>query len=765
MAVRTLQVRLHCVPDTLEALWHTHKIFNERLREILALLFRMRRSECGESPERQALYREIALFVTGCPANNAPYLLNSVCIKNWVPTTAKKIKATISDPQGEMIEVTGESWAERAAQLSADGELLFDKREVLGDLTPAMAQVVVREAAAYLSGYESLVRRWEREHERWLDEKATWEAEPEHRLYLALKPHFTAFEANIGGGRLTERRHRWGQYITWLGQNPALAAWRGGPAVINDVKQEGRNRIARTALKREAQIEAEEFFKANPELKALDALHGSYERKFIRCRKTKKHIDGFDHKPTFTQPDALVHPRWYVFNAPQTKPAGYRKLNLPERDGQAGSLELSLMTGDNECHETAWTPFSFNGDRRLSNLRRVAVTSKVKSGPKRGEAKEKVGFEFFDRALKIWRPAEIKGARLALKMKGNRPRAAYLSFTVKTQNNAYSEAARNLRRSKPEELFPTEGTHRTELGPEGLVTCAVRIATRDCAYATLAVGVGGAPVILRQRNLWLEQTEATGLHVGRKQKGSTLAHMASHQAELARRRSQLGRIPRGESAHARLAGHIRNMAKDRYRQQARRIIDFALNVDGAIYPLTGGAYPRADVLLLESMENLIPSAELERGVNKALVAFNRGHLVSHLKDVAAEVGVRVFEINPLGTAQVCSRCGALGRPYSVRGSGKDQPVSFTFGPAEPLFACPTCHYRANSQHNASVNLHNRFYSAQTMESFVTYLRQPVERRREMLRSIEAELTSPTAGTLGLDYMHSIKTREYILTSG
>ncbi len=51
------------------------------------------------------------------------------------------------------------------------------------------------------------------------------------------------------------------------------------------------------------------------------------------------------------------------------------------------------------------------------------------------------------------------------------------------------------------------------------------------------------------------------------------------------------------------------------------------------------------MLLLENMENLIPNADLERGVNKALVAFNRGHLVSHLKEVAAELGVRIFEIN------------------------------------------------------------------------------------------------------------------------
>ena len=159
MAVKTFQARLHCEPKALEALWDTHRIFNERLRDVLLILFRMRRGECGHSPERSALYREIGHFITGCPANNAPYLLNSVCIRNWVPTTAKKIKASVSGSDKELIEVTGESWAERAARLSARGDLLFDKREVLGDLPPALAQVVVREAAAYLSSYESLDRR------------------------------------------------------------------------------------------------------------------------------------------------------------------------------------------------------------------------------------------------------------------------------------------------------------------------------------------------------------------------------------------------------------------------------------------------------------------------------------------------------------------------------------------------------------------------------------------------------------------------------
>ncbi|MDQ3257613.1 MAG: hypothetical protein M3R15_27630, partial [Acidobacteriota bacterium] len=396
----------------------------------------MRRGECGESLEKQGLYREIAFFIMGCPANNAPYLLNSVSINNWVPTTAKKIKATVPGPDGELIEVTGESWAERASEISSNGDLLFDKSEVLGDLPPAMAQVVVREAAACLSAHESLTRKWKGGHEQWLTDKGAWEAEPEHQLYMTLRPHFTAFETSVEGS-LTERRHRWGQYLIWLSQNPKLAAWRGGTAIVHPVGEAGRKHIARASRRRRAQVEAEEFFKTNPELKALDALHGYYERKFVRRRKTKKHLDGFDHKPTFTQPDALVHPRWYVFNGPQTKPAGYRKLVLPQNGGVTPSIELSLVDIDHdktERHQTIWVKFGFHGDPRMKDIRSVAVKGKIKSGPQRGQTKERAGYEIYDGALKIWRPAEIKGARLIFKMKGKRPRAAYLFFTIKIRN-------------------------------------------------------------------------------------------------------------------------------------------------------------------------------------------------------------------------------------------------------------------------------------------------------------------------------------------
>lgn len=764
MAVKTLQARLQCEPETLKALWRTHDVFNERLKETLSLLFKMRRGECGKSPEERELYREISHFITGCPANNAPYLLNSVCIKNWVPTTAKKIKAMVSGPDGELVEVTGEGWADRAGRLSTEGTLLFDKRAFFGGLPPAMKQMIVREAVAYLRGYVSLVRRWQIQHQQWLDEKSAWEAVPEHRLYLALRPCFAAFETSVGGS-LTRRRHRWDRYLTWLKQSPELTAWRGGPAVIYPVSEEGEKRIARGPRSRKSQLESEEFFKANPELKALDALHGFYERTFVRRRKTKRHMDGFDHKPTFTQPDAVIHPHWYIFSGPRTRPSGYRKLVLPKKSGQTGSIELSLITAEkNGCHETAWVQLRFRGDRRMRDIRPAVTVRQLNCGEKKGQMREISGYEVYDRTLKVWHPVEVKGARLMFDMKGKQPRAVYLSFVLKTKSISFSEAARGIRWTETGEVSESGKIRKRKLLPAGLITCAAHLGVRHFAYVTLAVGDGDTAHILRQRNLWLEREENAGRHMGRLQRGPSLAHIASHRQELTEKRSQMGRIPRGEAAHSKLRGHIANMAKDRYQQQARRIIDFAFNVESDIDPKTKEPYPTADVLIIENMNNLVPNAERERGVNQMLVASNRTRLVKHLKEVAANVGLRVFEISPFGTSQVCSRCGALGRPYSVGSKGKDGRVAITFSPAGQLFACPSCNYRASAAHNASANLHNRFYADRTIESFIDYVKQPLERRREILREIESQLISPTIGTLSLCRMHGFESEEYALTS-
>ena len=63
-----------------------------------------------------------------------------------------------------------------------------------------------------------------------------------------------------------------------------------------------------------------------------------------------------------------------------------------------------------------------------------------------------------------------------------------------------------------------------------------------------------------------------------------------------------------------------------------------------------------------------------------------------------------------------------------------------FGFVESLFACPQCGYRANSDHNASVNLHRRFILGESaIQSFRTWQRLSGKGRLQRLQDIEASL--------------------------
>jgi Putative transposase DNA-binding domain len=759
MAVRALPARLLCDRRTLGDLWRTHRAFNERLPAVLSILFRMRRGESGATPELRDLYRRIGWFITSCPSQNAPYLLNGVSIRGWQPATAEKLKANVPGPEGEPVEVTGASWAGEAALLSAQGQLLFDKHELLGDLPDSLRQVVVRECAAIISGHDELTRIWHCEHADWLRAKAAWEADEGHRLYLAVRPLFEAFEAEVGG-KATKRRGRWHLYLGWLRAHPDLAAWRGGPALVHELDEQARRRIARARPWKKRSVEAEEFWKVNPELGALDRLHGEYESRFVRRRKTKRNPDGFDHRPTFTLPHPVRHPRWFVFNAPQTSPAGYRNLRLPAEPGECGSIELRLLTGDvvDGEYPKSWVRLEFRGDPRLSDFTRVIVQRPVTKGKDKGQMRDREAYEFWDRHFRMRREAQISGAKLLFRDVRLHPdgslqdASAYLIFTCTVEDLPLTENARLIQWSETGEVTRSGKKRKAKTLPPGLVTCAVDLGCRNLGFATLAVGEEGRPRVLRARNLWVGDEE-TG---GGRSAGPDLAHIGRHKRDLRRRRRLRGKPVKGERSHVELQGHIDHMAEDRFKKGARAIINFALNTDAAVDKKTGAPYPRADVLLLENLENLVPDAERERGINRALLQFNRGHLVQRVKEMAADVGLRVFEVSPVGTSQVCSGCGALGRRYSVRRDPEAGKPVIHFGEVEKLFACPECAYRANADHNASVNLHRRFYADEAVRAYTEFRALSPERRRERVREVEERLLRPQGERPSLAVMHLVE---------
>jgi hypothetical protein len=756
MSVRAIQARLECGKNMLEHLWRTHKVFNERLPRIIAILFKMERGEYGATDEDRALYKNIAKFVLGRNARDAPYLLNSISIKNWTPSTAKKMRATIITSDGSEQEVSGDTWADKAAELSSAGKLLYDKEEVLGDLPDSLRQVIVRECVAIISGHEELVRNWEKAHKEWLKKKAGWEANEEHKKYLAVRSRFDDFEKSVGG-KVGKRRARWHKYLQWLRENADLAGWRGGAAIVNELTEDARVRVRKAKPWRQRSVESEEFWRANPELQALDKLHGYYEREFARRRKTKKNSDGFEHRPTFTLPHFLRHPRWLVFNAPQTSPPGYRNLKLPAKSGHYGEIELRLLTDEirDKQHPEAWSTIRFLGDPRLADFKPVKIQKAATKGKVKGQLKERSAYRFLDRELQMERPAQISGAKLIFKNirfvdKSLQAATPYLYFTCEAESLRWTENARKVKWNATGEVTRRGKQRGYRTLPNGLIACAVDLGVRNLGFATVARYDNGTPRLLRSRNLWIGHLEESGRHPGRWSAGPELAHLALHKRELRRLRSLRGDLVAGEESHIELQQHITHLAEDRFKKAARAIVSFALNTEEFPDKNTGEIY-RADVLVLENLATLLPNAERERGINRSLIEFNRGHLVDRVRELAEDVGLRVILVSPVGTSQVCSRCNALGRRYSIQKSEETRKPAIHFGFVEKLFACPVCGYRANADHNASVNLHRRL--AQVPGAFARWdeLRSTSkDMQRTQWEEMEAKLLPSLEKMHGLD---------------
>jgi transposase len=754
MSVRAIQARVECDRATLEHLWRTHRVFNERVPVVLSWLFKMRRGECGRTEEEKRLYRTIADFVLA-NSQNAEAILNAVSIPNWTPTSARKLKAKTVLSDGTEKVSTGMDWADKAAELSAAGRLLFDKREMLFDLPGTLRQMVCRDAGAIISGHEELVAVWKKAHADWLKAKADWESQEENKLYLNLRPEFEAFE-QAAGGRAAKRRGRWHLYLKWLKDHPRLGGWRGGEPIVNELSEQARRRIQKAKPWKQRSVEGEEFWRANPELAALDRLHGYYEREFIRRRKTKKNPDGFTHPPTFTVPHAVRHPRWFVFNAPQTSPIGYRNLVLPPHAGPEGTVELRLLTGDKTDgkHPGNWVKVRFRADPRLSDFRPAKRTRSFNRGRNKGQTTQSDAYEYFDHHLGLMRSAEIKGLKLIFRFNPDDSlRAAYLYFTCDVGSIPFTERTRAIQWTETGEVTKKGKKRKTKKLPDGLIACAVDLGLRHLGFATRARYAGANPEILRSRNLWLGREEQKGRHPGRLSPGADLRHIAHHKRNIRRLRRLRGKPVKSESSHVELQTHIDHMGEDRFKQGARAIINFALNVKKGPDTRTGEVHPRADVLILEKLAGLLPDAEKERGINRALVAWNRGQLVKRVKEMAQDVGLKVFEVSPVGTSQVCSRCGALGRRYSIVPDDRTGRPGFRFGWVEKLFACPNpdCRYRGNADHNASVNLHRRFMLEDAaVKAFLDWRAKTKKEQEEVLRRIEKALCADLLRMHGLE---------------
>jgi putative transposase len=168
-------------------------------------------------------------------------------------------------------------------------------------------------------------------------------------------------------------------------------------------------------------------------------------------------------------------------------------------------------------------------------------------------------------------------------------------------------------------------------------------------------------------------------------------HRYRHLKRLAKKQWLSGKPVKGEHSNQQLWQHVHRMNGDAAHKVARSIASVCAKYPGS-------------VLLFERLRKIKARGESKsRRMNRRQANQLRGKITQHAKDKAFAQGVVTVEVNPHGTSQYCSRCGAKGERFSTF---RGKRIKAKWG---KLFCCPVCHYEANADYNASANVHHSFY--------------------------------------------------------
>jgi len=166
-------------------------------------------------------------------------------------------------------------------------------------------------------------------------------------------------------------------------------------------------------------------------------------------------------------------------------------------------------------------------------------------------------------------------------------------------------------------------------------------------------------------------------------------HRYLHMKVVSKHQWQSGKPVKGERADARLWDHVRRTNRDFAHKVSRVIADVCARYPGC-------------VLIFERLRRPRSKGESRsRRLNRKLA--NQSLIRDYARYKAYAAGVVTVEVDPRGTSDYCSWCGARGERFSLRGGAR---VKERGG---KLFYCPACGYEANADFNASVNLHHSFY--------------------------------------------------------
>jgi putative transposase len=168
-------------------------------------------------------------------------------------------------------------------------------------------------------------------------------------------------------------------------------------------------------------------------------------------------------------------------------------------------------------------------------------------------------------------------------------------------------------------------------------------------------------------------------------------HRYRHLRRVAKKQWQSGQAVKGERSNQQLWRHIRRQNTDAAHKTARAIVEVCERYPGC-------------VLLFERLRTIKPKGgSKSRRRNRKQANQLKGKINQLAKEKAYAQGVVSVEVNPHGTSQYCSRCGAKGMRFSLVAG---QRITSKGG---KLFCCPVCHYECHADFNASCNVHHSFF--------------------------------------------------------
>jgi transposase len=168
-------------------------------------------------------------------------------------------------------------------------------------------------------------------------------------------------------------------------------------------------------------------------------------------------------------------------------------------------------------------------------------------------------------------------------------------------------------------------------------------------------------------------------------------HRYRHLKQISRKQWQSGKPVKGERSNGYLWRHLHRQNTDTAHKTAHAIARVCAKYPGC-------------VLVFERLRKIPPKGgSKSHRLNRKQANQLRGQINQLARDKVYAQSVVTVEVNPWGTSQHCSRCGAKGERFSYRAGHR---VKERGG---KLFRCLTCGYEAQADHNASVNLHHSFY--------------------------------------------------------